>query len=850
MQGLPLCALAFELGNDEAAQLLVRAGADPRCLLRWSFLGGPDGRPLADGRRGRLARLVNVFAGAAIDPALVADDEAAMTLLHYLSMECMPDEAGAVLGRLSKAALNRINGFGDTALLVSLKVIRALASGGGDGTPGAAAAAARRVANHLLVDRAEEVDLRVVDRRGDDALIVALAAACPTADPPAQAGQAGQAGHEAAVTLLAEQMIDRKGGHPGLIGSCGNSHIMVALKRGLPLLAATMVSQLKGLEPDALAAAVDARDRECGDSALVVAIKVGAEGLAEMLLDYGADFHEGGPPVQWGPSLYGPEDTPMAVALRLGLVSCASKMVPRSAAFLTQPDSRHATPLMLAIRAGAPALAMQIAVALVERQEFAALAYQDRINGETPLLLAARANMLELACFLVDHGADVRSANKAGLGLLHSLVFSFFAPQMCGFDDQHDGRWPEPTLSLAGAVVMPRVGRQDVRLLPVLVDEFCNAGADPFLSTAPAAPRGSVSGGAEDGLRGDCARWSGPQPGPLETILHLLCRIPGESGESQVAGQDLARRVLEAAPQLVDMQNGLGQPPLSLALTLPKVPGPLVALLIDSSSSLDVADRWGDTALHLLMKAPASAVNSGRGGAQQRSAIARHLVSRGAYIGCWDTANGHTPLHTAIAWHCEVETMAALVAIGFDVNGRTEEGLTPAMVAIMEGEPEGLRLLANAGADLRLVQPRTRLGLLQLAVARVGAVAAVAAVEAVEAPNVSLDRDAAARRPRSRNRSHLARMAEVVLACASDSSGGGGGGSALATLTEFVRHAKTADPEAFQTAAPISISSRRVGGATYEFDEEASEVSFGSFLSREEEGDIGIDRTDGEKKDS
>lgn len=74
------------------------------------------------------------------------------------------------------------------------------------------------------------------------------------------------------------------------------------------------------------------------------------------------------------------------------------------------PNEKGVPALMLAIQSGAPKSAMYLASQAQTRVEFA------NVAGETPLMLAAISNQLDLASKLIERGAEV---NRKGWAPLH-----------------------------------------------------------------------------------------------------------------------------------------------------------------------------------------------------------------------------------------------------------------------------------------------------------------------------------------------------------------------------------------------------------------------------------------------
>ena len=89
----------------------------------------------------------------------------------------------------------------------------------------------------------------------------------------------------------------------------------------------------------------------------------------------------------------------------------------------------------------------------------------------------------------------------------------------------------------------------------------------------------------------------------------------------------------------------------------------------------------------------------------------RSLVAAGAVTSVWDAA-GRTPIHNILTSPgtpapVRAVVLAELIAVGGDVNGRSEQGDTPAMTAVQVAAYECLQVLQGAPlCDLHHVQVR------------------------------------------------------------------------------------------------------------------------------------------------
>ena len=234
-------------------------------------------------------------------------------------------------------------------------------------------------------------------------------------------------------------------------------------------------------------------------------------------------------------------------------------------------------------------------------------------TGESALIMAIRVGMLELACHLCDLGANVRTTNRRGQGVLHATVLLCFGDVMYPAygrpysEDSEDCsghalEGPEVRViesSAATCIAAPPAPELDDNAmtkcrdaLALSLEHFIQQGADPYTSTLPTQAPACAQPSRCSGRK--MLRVAG-----LENVLHLVCRAVGgdtsswETTERILLG--VTRRLLARAPRLADLQNDCGQTPLCLALSMPRVNLTLLDLLIESSSRLDLFDCSGDS---------------------------------------------------------------------------------------------------------------------------------------------------------------------------------------------------------------------------------------------------------------
>jgi len=150
------------------------------------------------------------------------------------------------------------------------------------------------------------------------------------------------------------------------------------------------------------------------------------------------------------------------------------------------------------------------------------------------------------------------------------------------------------------------------------------------------------------------------------------------------------RRLLDGGAD-IDAQNSDSFTPLHLAALGGHLA--VVRLLIEKGASMEATTRNGMTPLH---------VAAYRGQAD----VAEFLLEKGAN----PNARGEdwTPLHLAAEESGDsAETVEVLLRYGGEVDARLDDGQTPLMCAAYRGNPEAVRVLLDAGAD---VSARTKGG--------------------------------------------------------------------------------------------------------------------------------------------
>lgn len=109
----------------------------------------------------------------------------------------------------------------------------------------------------------------------------------------------------------------------------------------------------------------------------------------------------------------------------------------------------------------------------------------------------------------------------------------------------------------------------------------------------------------------------------------------------------------------------------------------LIAALVENGASLELANKWGFTALH-------------EAAAEGHATAVETLLRLGASMNV-ETSDGITPLMVAAAWgNCDV--IRLLLSCGADVRHRDKRGSSALMIAEEKGENDAAGILRDAEA--------------------------------------------------------------------------------------------------------------------------------------------------------
>ncbi len=669
---------------EELAQYLLRRGADPSCLLRWSLL--------MEERATSARRVLQLLLDAKKDLNVVADDAHGWSLLHYLALEGDGESVRRVVARVDVPTVNLLNTLGDSALLVALKrhseapppqtQTQTQAEPAGEDKAQAAAELAAAEADptqRLCLVLAKNANVRCVDRCGDPLLHVAI-----------------RKGHLALARRLCEM-----GAVPEVRDSHGDTALHCAVKRPGALALARWIAQRACASKDGAGRRLlDTRDERNGDTVLALAVKLGQEELALFFLALGAEPALA--PRRWGLGLAPGDasasqqqddpcagDLPLQIAIKMRMAALAEAIVGAcSENDLMRPDAEGRPALTLALSHGLLQLALGIANMARARLGVKALDAPCAKDGSTALHVALRRGLVMFAATLVELGASVNAQTKAGHSALHCCV------ELIGSSSNSGGGSRSSSSDLSSRSISP-------------------AGADKGLlqqRRQPLLPQALPS------------LVAATSPLALPLLAGLLTLMPSKkvdtrlrTGEQRLTALHLcvkgdrlppARLLVDkCGAQLADDTDREGNSALALAVLRAHVP--MVQLLLESGAGFDKVNKASLSPLHLAAQQPHP---------ENSRDMARLLLNRGASPSVWD-AQGRCPLHYAAERNLGdlIHTFALHCKVPGHLELRTEEGLTALMLAVRGGCAAATAALLEARVDLRHKAPGTRATALHLA---------------------------------------------------------------------------------------------------------------------------------------
>jgi ankyrin repeat protein len=358
---------------------------------------------------------------------------------------------------------------------------------------------------------------------------------------------------------------------------------------------------------------VDAKDAD-GQSALEYAAREGHTGIVELLLAEGADANgKGG------------DDTPLIDALWHCHPDVAILLVNHGA----RVEGKHST------------------------------------SGESPLRMAAKDGLIELAKLLIAHGAEVEATDNAGNTALHCAVVSGKRAMVelllsRSADMNAKGCFANTPLHAAA-----ESGYKDV--VQLLIDKHAAVNPKNEFGQTPAA----------------CAMESGHKDIVLllaASGVDLTIHLAAYAGDLQTVGC-----LLDAGAD-VNHQDKQGRTPLYLAVQ--EGNRDIAELLINRGADIRKGrgqPPWVFAPLHAAA-------------CYGRTDTINLLIRKGADVHAKDMVNA-TPLHEA-ARGGHREAVVALVAAGAEINQQDQYARTPLFAAAVHGHRDVVEVLLSRGADV------------------------------------------------------------------------------------------------------------------------------------------------------
>ena len=280
----------------------------------------------------------------------------------------------------------------------------------------------------------------------------------------------------------------------------------------------------------------------------------------------------------------------------------------------------------------------------------------------TPLHLASEKGHVEVARFLLEHGAGVTARNKFGDTPLHLAkqveVADLLIKHGAGVTAQDEGGFtPLHQASL-------------VEVAGILIEHSADVTAQTEFKSTP-LHQASCTGKVE--LAGILIE-RGADVTAKDDFWNTPLHLASQSGQLEVVGM-LIERGADVTAQDKD-----GATPLHLASQLGH--REVVGMLIEHGANVTAQNACGETPLH----------HAGH------VKVVDLLIERGADPTA-QTPDGDTPLHLAFKWG-KLDPVGMLIERGADLTVQNKDGDTPLHLASQDGHMEEARMLIERGADV------------------------------------------------------------------------------------------------------------------------------------------------------
>jgi ankyrin repeat protein len=284
------------------------------------------------------------------------------------------------------------------------------------------------------------------------------------------------------------------------------------------------------------------------------------------------------------------------------------------------------------------------------------------LDGMTPLMIAARYNMIDTAKLLIDRGADVNARGEGGRTAL-----------MAAADSGHVGMVEFLLDRGAGMDITDIDGRT------VLIQVMESRGTD--LKALFGSTETSVTASTDSKKKTYFGK--ADEAKQKSTFMNISEKI---KSAKRLKEHLRIARILVKQGAAINIQDGRSETALSLALANGHTE--MVKLLIESGADVGIVNDDGET---FLMMA------TDKGYAD----IAKLLIGKHCDINAGDSEGDTALIKAAVRGHAEIVKL--LLSSGADINAAGYNGMTAFIRTVEREDVEMVKLLLKAGADINVV---------------------------------------------------------------------------------------------------------------------------------------------------
>lgn len=309
------------------------------------------------------------------------------------------------------------------------------------------------------------------------------------------------------------------------------------------------------------------------------------------------------------------------------------------------------------------------------------------VSGDTPLHVAARANLVDMATLLTDAGADPRRGKKDDdKHLPLDDAVNFGKPEMTEFLARHGGYLPGNTVN--GWSLLHRACEKGK---PRLVKALLDAGADGNEPTENGATPLLI---AVMRTQADVAEILLEYPAVVGGLNSLFTKT--DSKQRNAFQLAVERGMSKLVDKMIDkgilpnMRDAEGWSPLQHAIT--RGDTDMIRVLIKAGADVNAALPGGGTPLLFACDTPEI------DGDETRARVVDALLRFGADADKAHTETGETPLMRLAAQDNRSRTLDALLGYPVDRNLCDKQGMNAVFHAL--GHTQNLRRLLDGGAGV------------------------------------------------------------------------------------------------------------------------------------------------------